>query len=201
MKKHLIQIVFVLTACYARGQTFVYDQQVATSDTGGNGITTPIQTQQPIGQSFVPALSSVGFVRLYLTDQTAGGIGATVFLNLWSGSISNGTLMASSDPIFIPNGFFNYANFFFSTPVSVTPGMTYYFQPFIQSGDSDNNFDIGVVIAGYGNGTVFFNGISNPNEDLWFREGVVPEPSVISLIALSATGLYLRHRKPRNLVK
>jgi len=161
------------------------------------GVETPIQTQQPIGQSFVPNLSSIGFIRFYLDDQTANGVGATVVLNLWSGSIGSGTLLASTDPIFIPHGFFDYSNFFFSTPVILTPSSTYYLQAFIQSGDNDNNMRTGELPgSAYPNGTAFISSVASPGIDLWFREGVVvPEPSTALLALFGIAGLCLHRNK------
>ena len=177
MKKYLAQILLLLIVVGARGQGFDYDQQSATSDTGGNGITLGIQSNEPIGQSFIPSRSSVGFVRFFLFDAVfPNPAGATAYVNLWSGSIGGGTLMASTDPVFITPGFDGYANFFFSTTVPVNSGTTYYFQPLVQFGD-----DVVVgATAGfvYANGMSFIQGVAQPGQDLWFREGiVVPEPS------------------------
>jgi hypothetical protein len=116
---------------------------------------------------------------------------------VWSGSISNGTLLSSTDPIFIPDGAFELiTNFTFLTPVSVTPGTTYYLQPYLQSGDSrmtvidSQNFN-------YPGGTAYFAGAPDPNNsDLWFREGIiaVPEPSSAVIILLGTVGLYFCRR-------
>jgi hypothetical protein len=196
MKPYLIQIVLVLVACGARGQTFQYDQQSYTVQNTPGGIAS-IQTQQPIGQSFIPNLSSIGFISLYFSDQTASGVGATVSVNLWSGSISNGTLLGSTDPIFIRHGFFNYTNLFFSTPVALTPGTTYYFQPLVQSGDQDQNMTTGITSGFvYPSGTAIINGAVS-GFDILFREGVVivPEPSSASLALLGVAGFYFRRRR------
>jgi hypothetical protein len=196
MKIYLFSIQLSLTlaaCCCAQGQGFVYDQQSATSDSGGNSVTATIQSNEPIGQSFTPSLSSVGFIRLFLFDAVfPNPAGATVFVNLWSGSI-DGTLIASADPVFIAPGFDSYENFFFSTSATVNPGTTYYFQLVVQSGDTTRT---GIVSSGYTNGTAFFGGVASMTEDLWFREGVVvPEPSSILLSFLGLAGLYLRGRK------
>jgi hypothetical protein len=117
-------------------------------------------------------------------------------VNLWSGSISNGTLLSSTDPVFISDGAFNLVtNFVFSTPASVTLGTTYYLQPYLQSGDTS------VTVMGgafnYPGGTLYWDGAPDPNgNDLWFREGViaVPEPGVLSLFGLGGLG-FLWHRR------
>lgn len=198
-----MQIALALVACCTRGQgTLVYDQQSVTTEVAP-GIETPIQTQQPIGQSFTPTISSVGFIRLYLSDQTLGGSGSTVDINLWSGSIETGTLLDTSTSVFVSHGSFGYYNFFFSTPVGVTSGATYYFQPIVVSGDSDNNMVTGLTLGtSYPNGTAYINGSTGVNADLLFREGIVavPEPSVISLAALGLGSLIAVVRNRRCLI-
>jgi hypothetical protein len=130
----LILCAALLSTFIASGQGFIYDQQSGTIGTGGGG--TFIQEHQPVGQSFTPTLSSIEFVQLAFADGHPGNsLGATVFVNLWSGSISNSTLLSSTDPVFMPDNFLAATSFIFSTPVSLTPGTTYYLQPFVQSGD------------------------------------------------------------------
>jgi hypothetical protein len=177
-------LVFLLGTLPMFGQgTFVYDQQSATETNiteGGVGI----QPLQPIGQSFTPSLEAVGFVRFLLYDNNSGnGLGANVFVNLRSGSIT-GPIIGVSSVTSLPDSFGGYPDFFFSTPVSVTPGTTYYFQPVVQSGD---NWNIGGSSPlHYAGGTAFANGVASPGVDFWFREGImaVPEPTTISLAAL-----------------
>lgn len=199
MKQTWIYVAFILAAFSVGAQgTFQYDQQSVTTEVVPAGIETPIQTQQPIGQSFTPGLSSVDIIRLYMDDQTPGGVGSTVSIDLWSGSIG-GALLGSSDAVFVPQGFFGYDNFLFSTPISVTPGITYYFQPIVQSGDSDNNMRTGLTSgSSYANGTAFING-SPSGFDLLFREGiVVPEPSFFSFGILGLAAMYPVLRRPPN---
>lgn len=176
--------------------TFLYDQQSVTNDSaGGEGVPT-IQSNQPIGQSFTPALGSIGFIRLFLIDGSLNGLGANVYLNLRSDSIT-GPILSSTDPVFMPDGFGGPKNFLFPTPVAVTPGVVYFFQPVVQSGDlwgvvDDNHYN-------YPGGTAIGQGIADPVFDLWFREGIiVPEPSGVSLFLL-AMGLFAWRRwKSRN---
>jgi hypothetical protein len=180
--------VFVTPILAACGQgTFVYDQQSVTNDTkGGEGVPT-IQLSQPIGQSFTPTLSTVGFIRLFLIDTTFNGLGADVNVNLRSDSIT-GPIVGSTVPVFMPDGFGGRTNFFFATPVPVTPGATYFFEPVVQSGDlwgivDDPNYH-------YDGGTAFGFGVPQPPFDLWFREGIIiPEPSTSALILVGIGGL------------
>jgi hypothetical protein len=156
-----------------------------------------------MGQSFTPTLSSIGFVQLNFNDVHSGNsLGATVYVNLWSGSVSNGILLSSTDPVFMPDGVFRYVtNMFFSTAVTLTPGTTYYLQPFVQPG-SDAWGLIDSTAFNYPGGTMYVNGAPDPNnQDLWFREGVidVPEPSSATMILLgSGLFLYARHKHKKH---
>jgi hypothetical protein len=197
MKRYLLtfQTTLILSALAAHGQgTMIYDQQSATNrDVGVGGV--PIQQEQPMGQSFTPALASVGFVQFEFLDNYPGGVGITVYVNLLAGSIT-GTVLDSTAPVFMPDGFLvGITNFFFATPVAVTPGTTYYFQPVLQSGDS-NYSGMEVGSYGYPGGTLFINGSPDPNGyDLWFREGyIVPEPASGSLVLLGIAGIWAAWR-------
>jgi hypothetical protein len=171
----------------------IYDQSSATNrDLFGGGA--PIQSQQPTGQSFTPALSSVGFVQLELVDFYPGnGTGATVYVNLRADSIT-GTILSSTEPVFMPDGFNDsITNFFFPTSVAVIAGTTYYLQPVVQSGD---HWDMIVGQYNYPGGTFFANGLPDPNGfDVWFREGVLtPEPSSALLVLFGGAVLWAGRR-------
>jgi hypothetical protein len=184
-------LALAVTTLAAPGQgTFIYDQQSASNRNSGSG-DAPFAVEQPFGQAFTPALSSVGFVQFEFSAFYPGnGPGATVYVNLWADSLATGTLLDSTTPVYMPNSFFaNVTNFFFAVPVPVTPGTTYYLQPVLQSGErlwgiTGGNFN-------YPNGTWFAYG--QPVLDgsvLWFREGTyVPEPSSALLFALAAATL------------
>jgi hypothetical protein len=197
MKLCIISVILTLTFCSARAQgTFIYDQQSQTSQAGGGGA--PLAYEQPMGQSFAPALNSVGFVQFEFIDFPNGSIGGNVYVSLWSGSLGTGTLLGSTPSVFIPNGAFDQiTTFLFSTAVTVSPGTTYYFQPVLQSGDT--TMDIINDIYNYSGGTFYFNGSPNPsNADAWFREGIVvaPEPSAGALVLFGMAGIYfLRNGK------
>ncbi|MDE3066743.1 MAG: hypothetical protein KGJ60_04240 [Verrucomicrobiota bacterium] len=196
MKRQILYSAFWFPAFLASGQgTFVYDQQATDPTIGYAGFGQPIQLNQPMGLSFTPTLTSVGFIQLSLIDPVSNGAGATVYLNLWAGSIG-GTLLGSTTPVYIPDYFGNApTNFFFSTPVSVTPGTTYYFQPMLEA--RSDNADAIYYHYGYSGGTMILNGAPYPPWDLWFREGIyaVPEPSPVWLAFLgSAIFLYARRK-------
>ncbi|HVM50115.1 MAG TPA: PEP-CTERM sorting domain-containing protein [Candidatus Acidoferrum sp.] len=199
MKTYLLVIptILLLSALAAPGQgTMVYDQQSATNRSFYAGY--PFQAEQPAGQSFTPALNTVGFVQFeFIAPSPGAGLGATVFVNLRSDSLT-GTILDSTAPVFMPNGFNGITNFLFSAPVAVTSGITYYLQPVLQSGDSSWG-----LVAGpfnYLGGTFFFNGAPNPDAfNAWFREGTfVPEPASGLLMLLGAASLFFTRRLGRS---
>jgi hypothetical protein len=193
MKTNILAAGLLLASFSLLGQgTFIYDQQSVNSDsTGAEGVAT-IQTSQPIGQSFTPSLDSMNFIRLYLGDRAFNSIGATVYINLRSNSIT-GPMFASTDPVFMPDGFVGRTNFYFPNLVSVTAGTTYYFQPVVASGDTwgilhDTQYN-------YSGGMTFALGQAAPSFDLWFREGIfIPEPSSALLLFTGAIFLVYGHR-------
>jgi hypothetical protein len=203
MKKQFFSIVILLSLAITvvQGQgTFIYDQQSAMSQAGGAGF--PIQEGQPLGQSFTPSLSSVGFVQLEFSDESRGNsLGATVYVNLLADSIT-GPVIDSTAPVTMPDGAFELIEtFLFSTAATVTPGTTYYFQPEVVQPGSDDPWDVvGAEIFNYSGGSFYAQGTADLSSDLWFREGiVVPEPAPSWLILLGGGILFyarlIFHRK------
>jgi hypothetical protein len=187
MKTQLLQkvlIVWLSVPLVASAQgTFVFDQQSSDESNGGSGGTT-IQNFQPMGQSFTPSLNGIGFVRLNLLDENRNnGQGATIYVNLRSGSIA-GTIMSSTAPVALPDNFglplnTGYVTFLFPTEIPLQPGTIYFLQPVVQSGDLFAAFG---GSFGYSGGDLYANGIPSTT-DLWFREGIiVPEPSAPMLV-------------------
>jgi len=141
-------------------------------------------------QSFIPTFSTIGFLQFEFIDSPDNGNnGATVYVNLWTGSpnINSATLLGSTTPVYMPNGFgygYGVTNFYFSTPITLAAGQTYYLQPVVQSGDDP----WGIMTIGdtYPNGQLFERGLGF-STDLWFGEGIVsaPEPTALALVGLS----------------
>jgi hypothetical protein len=189
MKTRILQkllIVLALAPMLAIAQgTFQFDQQSSDeSNTGSGGVF--IQPRQPMGQSFTPSLNAIGFVRLNLFDQVRNnGTGAVVYVNLRSDSIT-GPIIDSTAPVSLPDnwgiGLNGFVDFPFPTNVPLQPGVKYYLQPFVQSGD------LWTAITGvfnYSGGDMYADGAIVTSSDLWFREGiVVPEPSSVVFILL-----------------
>jgi hypothetical protein len=177
--------------------TFIYDQESSDEATPGESAA-GIQVYQPMGQSFTPALSSVGFIRLELYDGNPGNsLGGMVYVNLRMNSITGPILATAVLPDGLgspPKGWFT--DFLFNSAAPVTPGTMYYIQPVVASGDT--------ILAGsfipthpYLGGTIIINGAPNSAADLWFREGViVPEPRA-ALLVLLGSGVFACARRMR----
>lgn len=186
-------LVLSLGQCWSQG-TFVYDQQSASSTIFAEGGPNSIKNNQPLGQSFTPSLSAVGFVQFYYGDSSSAPYqGSSLNVIMRSDSIT-GPILGTSESVNIAGGTSGAQTFLFDTPISVTPGTTYYFQPLWLSGD-----DQGIsyeFAANYTGGTAFVNG-SSVGADLWFREGilVVPEPSTWTLLLLGASAWCLFRRR------
>ena len=196
MKKILVQLwMLLLLAVLARGE-FVFDQQSVTNDAPDeHSLVTDFPTNIVYGQSFIPSLSLIDKVELILGDAPGRGDGgATVSVDLWSGGIGTGTLEGSAQPVYIPVSFSGYTNFFFSTPVTLTPSDTY-FLAVSQAGNDIISLE--ETFNNYPDGVAYVNGTSQPVFDLWFREGatVVPEPSTIPLVLCGAAGLFFSRRR------
>ena len=196
MKNRLLSFLALLTMAantLAQG-TFQYDQQSYPVPLPPN-IGVDIQSNTPIGESFVPSLSAVGFVQLEPFDgHPNNGLGATLYVNLRSDSMT-GPILGSSVPVFIPEtpSGGGVTNFLFSSPIAVVPGTTYFFEVEVQSGDL---WTLNVIGNFYPSGTAYWQGNPQPGFDLWFREGViVPEPSATWLSLLGGgVCFYVRRR-------
>jgi hypothetical protein len=172
--------------------TFLFDQQSATNTgfvNGDGGLV--FDLAQPAGQSFTPTLSSVDLVQFKFFDTGQGSrAGATVYVDLLSGSIT-GNVIAASSPVTMPRLFFGITNFYSPTGTAVTPGTTYYFQPVLAAGN-DQWTIIDNPNYNYPGGSGFAFG-SPQSSQLWFREGVIiPEPSLSLLLVLGCISMAVR---------
>jgi hypothetical protein len=187
----IISTALLLLVLQSRGQVaFVYDQQSA-DESFIAGSSVGIQAYSPMGQSFTPRFSSVGFARIYMSDGNFGNsLGATLYLNLRANSIT-GPILGTTDPVSMRDSFSGPVNFFFATPVPVVPGITYFLQPAVQTGDAWNALIYNTY--NYPGGTAFELGVNQGVNDLWFREGIVaPEPSAALLLLLGGGGALVR---------
>jgi len=186
----LLALGLVPLSAHAQG-TFVFDQQSSDeSNLGSTGYF--IQTREPMGQSFTPSLSAIGFVRFNLYDQIRNnGTGAVVYVNLRSDSIT-GSLVDSTAPVSLPDNFGpGPVNFFFPSNLPIQAGVQYYFQLVVQSGNLWTAFG---DAFNYPGGDLWVDGNSTTLSDLWFREGIVPEPSAATLMLFGGAFWFMRRR-------
>jgi hypothetical protein len=186
MQSQIAFLAFTLGTGLASAQgTFVYDQQSTGSVDG-----TVSLAQTPFGESFTPTLDSIGFIQLQLNDGTTP---STIAINIRSGSIT-GSLLGTSMPTTLPNNSGGTFDFLFGTPITLTPGTQYYFEPVVVSG----GFAVSeITFIQYTGGDLIQSGIARTDRDLWFREGIVtnvPEPSSAALLVMGCTIIFCRHR-------
>ncbi len=188
MKFKICFLVFALGTGLAHAQgTLVFDQQETGPMDGSIG-----SNRTPLGQSFTPTFDSIGFVEFQLLN---GVSGSTFTVNVLSGSIS-GSVLGTTDPVvYNSNGTYD---FFFSNPVSLTPGTQYFMQPVVSSGGFAN---MPITFIQYTGGDAIYDGTTHSDRDFWFREGVVnnvPEPSSAALLIVAVCA-FVWHRKRRSL--
>ena len=121
-----------------------------------------------------------------------------MYVNLVAGSI-DGKLLSSTEPVSLLDGFDGTVNFFFSTPVTVTPGVQYFFEP-VQAPTqfTPSFYIIESDMYNYPGGSLYNNGSNSGQlgfQDLWFREGIeTPEPSSYALVLLGGGALVIFRR-------
>jgi hypothetical protein len=184
MKMKIIAFIFLSGALFVRGQgTFVWDQQATGLIDSG----VPL-TSQPMGESFTPSFSSIDVAAFNLGGGTSSF--GDIVVNLRSGSITGTILGTTAAVTFTSSGVYD---FFFSSPIALTPGTQYFLQPEAASG---SGVFLDQINAPSGSGHQIISGVSRSNFDFWYQEGVtaVPEPSSATLIGLVATIAYRRRR-------
>ena len=193
MKPHIpflaASLFLTAPAAVGQGTVYLYDQQSSTDE-----ISTPPGTFQlpPIagygdGESFAPAFTSVGFIRLMLYPLGPRQSGF-IYCNLRSSSIF-GPIIGTSESVLLADNFSGALTLQFANPVSVTPGSTYYFEAVV-----DHSWAAGIGQYNYPGGSLFLAGTPEA-VNFWFREGIiVPEPSAAAFAILGAAALLLTCR-------
>jgi hypothetical protein len=148
----------------------------------------------PIGQTFTPTLPSLNFVNLLTAE--AAGTPFAVDVEIRDGSIS-GTILGTSLPVTVnpisPTTVV-VTSFIFPSTVTLVPGDLYVMQVVEISGE-------GLVgssnVNNYPGGTQILGGIPQPNDDLWFQEGIsTPEPVMPILMITGLIALVVATRRP-----
>jgi hypothetical protein len=209
MKNHLCVLCFAAASLAVPVEAgLIVDQKYSAQPTFA--VDFQQATPEHLFQSFTPTLSSLNFVEFRFQDEPLNGTGATLYVNVRSGS-SRGTVLGTSSIVEVPDGYTLHTTIFggspvrftFGTPVHLTPGLMYYLEPV-------NVNRSRFYIYGTGGGSTYEGGhyaFPGSTADLWFREGVdtslltsVPEPSTLLMagtgtICVVGTLIHRRRRK------
>jgi hypothetical protein len=182
---------------HAQGQVVDQESHPSPINTFAEGVDGLYLTDEPneqFLQSFIPSLSAIDFVAMEFEYGTGT---ATVDVNLYEGSPNAyaATLLGTTTAVTMPSEFNNNGldvagvqDFHFTTPITLTPGDTYYLEPILVSGGSQWSFVTIIDYNTYPNGELYVNGYPFVNStEIWFKEGIeaVPEPTAGALTGVA----------------
>jgi hypothetical protein len=162
----------------------------------------------PLGQQFVPTLTSMNFLDLWIEDAASDDPAtATIQVNIRATSISGtilGTATAVAPAEINLSGGTTLTEFDFSSPISLTRGATYVIQAAEINATTENR-SFGWVGGPLGNSTyapgeAYINGTLQPTFDFAFEEGTqsVPAPSswlMAAMAVIASAGCVLKRRR------
>ncbi len=164
-----------------------------------------IPIHSKMGQSFVPQLSKLDFVELLMNDNTTATTDGRAYMMIREDSL-DGPTIGASEVVFLENTF-NFPDgtdsrtgggplvevrFDFTDTVDLIPGDLYVIEVVALS----SSFGVGHADQNvYPSGMMYMNGVPEPGRDMWFREGMVPEPVTMSLLAIGGLAMLRRRRK------
>ena len=168
-KKRLVAAltVLVFTVLPVRAEQYIWDQ---TNDSFAPPLTQNVIIYSPIGQEFVPNLTYLDVVQLWIMDFTIGStLPADFIVNIREGTIE-GPVLGTSTTMTLPGGFDGVVTFELET-VPLVP-QTLYVIELVQT--SNRNWGVkssGGPYSTYPLGRQILRGEPQENNDLWFREG------------------------------
>jgi len=178
---------------------FTVDQQ---QNTVGNSIRV-LPFHDALGQEFIPTLTSLDVVELNTADITGNGVGRDLQVRIRDGSIT-GSIEGTSSIVSLPSGFGlgvgATTHFDFPSSVPLVPGNPYVIEVFLVGANpTTNEWGINYEIGNpYSGGQVIVSGgLANVSEDLFFREGPIPEPTTLLLFGVGMMGVGVGTRRRR----
>ena len=150
-----------------------------------------IQFLGPIGQSFTPTFPSLNFFDFSTED--LGGGSAQLFVNLRQGSIAR-TILGVSSVVTLPTGFSGVTRFLFPVDVLLVPGTLYVAEVRVATGVNWGIGSDGGNLDLYLGGDAIALGSPTAFNDLFFREGQVPEPSTLLLFSSGLAAVWALKR-------
>ncbi|HIE43635.1 MAG TPA: hypothetical protein EYP78_02420 [Candidatus Omnitrophica bacterium] len=179
------------------GYSFIIDQ---SNDAFSPLLYQSIQHLSPIGQEFTPTFSPLQVVELFTTDlDIDNGIGAVLLVNIHPWTITN-PIIGTSSSVTLPDNFVGVTHFDFPSSVPLIPGNLYVIEAVVVSGNNWGIGSSGGPSSTYPGGRQILQGVPQPDNDLWFREGPIPELSTLLLLG-SGLGILSMLRRKRAVKK
>jgi N-acetylneuraminic acid mutarotase len=148
---------------------------VDQANTGAVSSSISIDGSAPIGQEFVPSLSAIDFVQLYLHHLSAGdGLSNSVAVRIHSDTIS-GPVLGTSQSVTVGDRSFGaegIVTFTFPSPVTLTPGKTYVIELIDLHGPGNVEGLEYTPSPSYGRGRAIVAGNPDSTLDFYFSVGL-----------------------------
>ena len=183
----LVVAVLVVRASIAQANSILtVDQSNETAALGGYVIT----GGGFVGQGFTPTLTGLDAVELILNKQTSSD--GSVLVQIRDNDIT-GTILGTSQSKLITGGSgygssYGIVHFDFPSTVALSPGRLHVIEVASVAGGNLGVFVTNWGTNPYSGGTAYHRGVSQPGEDLWFREGLTPKTTHLLVVGVRDQG-------------
>lgn len=136
-----------------------------------------------ITQEFTPTHRALNVVEIYTRDwssPTINGVGGTLQVTIREDT-TNGTVLAVSEPLELPDGWEGLSRFNFPELVWLTPGNRYALEVRLLTGNNWGVDSYGEFAPPYAGGRYFVGPHLVTSADMWFRAGVRPPATKLKL--------------------